>query len=113
MSLERFLEIVNNKEYEKLKHESHNNASLFICEEYIDIYTKNNAFIRLRFNCHVKGFFKMQIIKYYSVNFFVPEKNKSIASFEVTEYDSMFKTLNEIYKSLKKEVNKELAKKYF
>ena len=38
MTLERFLEIVNNKEYEKLNYKHEKNARMLLYTNYIDIY---------------------------------------------------------------------------
>ena len=112
MTLERFLEIVNNKEYEKLDHKYKKNARLLLYANYITIYTKNGAFIRFHNEFYLKNFIG-KIVWYYDICFFVPGKDTAIASFRIEEGDYMYKTLTEIFDQLVKEVKKEQANKYF
>lgn len=109
MTLERFLEIINNKEYEKLEYVN----SLKFLDNCIDIHTRNGAFIRFRFDCHTKGFFHMTSTPYFDVLFFVPEENIAVSNYRITEGEPMYETLKELFVLLKSEVKKEQANKYF
>ena len=116
MGLERFLEIINNKEYEKLEYVNKPIApGCPLQDNYINIYTKNGAFIRLSYDWYLKktSFMHREKTCYYRINFFVPEENTSIATFIIEEDDYMFKTLNEIFSKLKIEINEIRINKYF
>ena len=112
MTLERFLEIVNNKEYKKLDHKYKKNAGLLLYTDYIDIYTKNGAFIRFYNVFYLKKFFGPGAW-YYDIYFFIPDEDTAVASFRIEESSYMYKTLTEIFDQLVKEVKKKQANKYF
>ena len=112
MTLERFLEIINNKEYEKLEYVNQYNTALLFRNNYIDIYTKNGAFIRFRFDHHVEGFFRMKIKPYCDILFFVPEEDIAVSSHRISEEECMYETLKELFDQLKAKIMQEQADEY-
>lgn len=112
MTLERFLEIVNNKEYERLDYKHKIDPSLLLYTNYIDIYTRNGAFIRFYNEFYFKKLFGPKVW-YCDICFFIPEKSTAVANFRIEEDEYMYKTLTEIFEQLIKEVKKEQANKYF
>ena len=112
MTLERFLEIINNKEYEKLEYSNSHNMARFH-DDSIKIYTRNGAFIRFRLDYHVKGFFHMTVTSYFDIHFFVPGEDRSVSNYRVTEQESIYKTLQSLFYLLKAEIRQEQANKYF
>ena len=109
MTLERFLEIIENKEYERIEY---NDNKSMITDPYIKIYTRNGAFIKFYYGSYSKSLFK-PLIKYCQVIFFIPEKDKGVASFDIEENDDEFKFYKSLFFKLVEEVKQNQAKKYF
>ena len=109
MTLERFLEIIDNKEYEEIEYYDKNGT---VCDPYIKIYTKNGAFIKFYYGSHSNGLFK-PFIKYCQILFFIPERNKSVASYEIEEDYDNFEFYKSLFFKLVEEIKQEQAKKYF
>ncbi len=112
MTLERFLEIINNKEYEKMEYFEGNGMTIDPC---IKIHTKNGAYIRFYCGWGFKKLrlFKSEIIDYCQIIFFVPGKDKAVASFEINEDDDRFKMYKDLFGNLVEEIKREQAEKYF
>ena len=108
MNVQRLLEIVDNKEYERV--EFHDDNDDVTDSYYIDIYTKNGAFIEVTYGWEIKNlFFKEYKVDYCRVSFFVPEFDYAIKSFTIYEDENMYKTLID----LKDTINKQSFDKYF
>lgn len=109
MTLERFLEIIDNKEYEKIEY---NDDNRIISDSHIKIYTKNGAFIKFYCGSYSKNLFK-PLVKYYQIIFFVPERNKGVASYVIENDNDNFEFYKSLFLKLVEEVKQEQAKKYF
>ena len=109
MTLERFLEIVNNKEYKELEYYE---AATMIDDPYIKIYTRNGAFIKFYYGIYSKGLFK-PFAKYCMIVFFVPEKDRAVASYDIDQDDDRFKMYKELFFELKTQIDNAQAEKYF
>ncbi len=108
MNVQRLLEIVDNKEYERV--EFHDDNDDVTDSYYIDIYTKNGAFIEVAYGWIIENlFFKKYKVDYCRISFFVPELDHAIKSFMVYENESMYKTLID----LKDTIDKQSFDKYF
>ena len=109
MTLERFLEIIENKEYEKIEYNDNKNM---ITDPYIKIYTRNGAFIKFYYGSYSEGLFK-PLIKYCQIIFFIPEKDKGVASYEIDENTDNFEFYKSLFFELVEEVKQNQTKKYF
>ena len=109
MTLERFLEIIENKEYERIEYNDNKNM---LADPYIKIYTRNGAFIKFYYGSYSEGLFK-PLIKYCQIIFFIPEKDRGVASFEIEENDNKFNFYESLFFKLVEEVKQNQIRKYF
>ena len=86
--INRLFEIVENKEYEKYEYIKDHDLIGALVHKY-QIYTKNNAFIRITFDSTVSGFFGKKT-NFCRVSFFVPESTTAIDTYKFTDNESEY-----------------------